>query len=103
VGIWPAFSWASRAALSVFSWAAFSLEWNVPDGATEVLPFVAVVLVVAALLAVGAKTVAPSKPPVAIEPRTVETRIAFRFVFIAVTSLVVPSRLEGCAQRPLRK
>ena len=75
-------------------------ERNVPVATTDVLPFVAVVLVVAALLAVGASTVAPSKPPVAMEARTVETRMAFRAMFIAVTFLVVPSRLEDCAKRP---
>jgi hypothetical protein len=37
VGTWPAFSCASRAALSVASWAALSFEWNVPlDGAVDV-------------------------------------------------------------------
>src|ERR1700736_4578928 len=30
VGTWPAFSWASRAALSVASWAAASFDTNVP-------------------------------------------------------------------------
>jgi hypothetical protein len=106
VGIWPAFSCASLAALSVFSCAVFSLEWNVPGAGVPLdaaAPLDAVVFVVAALLADGASTVAPSRPPVAIEPRTIDARTAFRDVFIVITSLVVLSRFESFAKpRPGR-
>jgi len=88
VGNWPAFSWASRAALSPASWVGSSFEWNVPDGGLTVVPppleVAGVELVVAALLTVGASSVAPIAPPPIIEVPTIATaRSPLRVVFIS--------------------
>jgi hypothetical protein len=71
VGNWPAFSWASRAALSPASWAAFSLEWNVPEGVDGVVEVegdvvAAAVLVVAALVTMKPPANAPDMSPTAV-------------------------------------
>jgi len=78
VGNWPAFSWASRAALSPASWVAFSLEWNVPEGDDGVVEGVdgvvevegdavaAAVLVVAAWVTMKPPANAPDMSPTAV-------------------------------------
>jgi hypothetical protein len=57
VGICPAFSCASRAALSPASWVAFSFEWNVP-AAGVALGVAVVAAVVAELEVLGLAVVA---------------------------------------------
>ena len=81
------------------------MEWNVPPapGPTDAPADGVVVLVVAALLADGASTVAPSNPPAAIDARTVEAMIALRALFIVITPLLVLSCLESCAKHLRRK
>jgi hypothetical protein len=80
VGNWPAFSWASRAALSPASWVAFSLEWNVPEGVDGVVEVegvdgvvevegdavAAAVLVVAAWVTMKPPANAPDMSPTAV-------------------------------------
>ena len=80
MGNWPAFSWASRAALSPASWVAFSLEWNVPDGVEGVVEVegvdgvvevegdvvAAAVLVVAAWVTTKPPAKAPDMSPTAV-------------------------------------
>ncbi len=78
MGNWPAFSWASRAALSPASWVAFSLEWNVPEGDDGVVEGVdgvvevegdavaAAVLVVAAWVTMKPPANAPDMSPTAV-------------------------------------
>jgi hypothetical protein len=77
VGTCPAVSWASRCALSPFSWLAFSLEWKAPplcdaepEPAVDGWLLLVAVVVVAALLDAALTTVAPSAPP-AIDPATI--------------------------------
>jgi hypothetical protein len=97
VGNRPAFSCASRAALSPASWVGFSFEWNVPDDPpvaplAELAALEAVVdAFVAALLAVGANSVAAT-PPVSIDPPTIAAiarllcRIFMTFAFLSYSS-----------------
>jgi hypothetical protein len=84
VGTWPAFSWASRAALSPASWVAFSLEWKVPGAGAVPVPGVVVdgveALGLAAVVAVVAAWVTmnpPAKAPV-IRPSAVAATAARR-------------------------
>jgi hypothetical protein len=89
VGICPAFSCASRAALSPASWVAFSLEWNVPLGvaaAVELLlddaaPVLGVV--VAAFEELPVKRAAPSAPPMRVEPTIAKPTTALRMGFMS--------------------
>jgi hypothetical protein len=83
VGTWPAFSWASRAALSPASWAAFSLEWKVPGAGAVPVPGVVVDGVEALALGLAAAVAAwvtmkpPAKAPV-ISPTAVAATAARR-------------------------
>jgi hypothetical protein len=83
VGTWPAFSCASRAALSPASWVAFSLEWNVPGAGAVPVAGVVVEGVVALALGLAAVVAAwvtmnpPAKAPV-IRPRAVAATAARR-------------------------
>src|SRR2546423_14446786 len=67
VGNWPAFSWASRAALSPASWVASSFGTNLPELALGDVA-AAAVLEVAALAASGPASAAPMTPPPKSEP-----------------------------------
>src|SRR5206468_8852697 len=69
VGTWPAFSWASRAALSPASWVGSSFGTNLPELALGDVA-AAAVLEVAALAASGPASAAPITPPVNSDPAT---------------------------------
>jgi hypothetical protein len=87
VGTWPAFSWASRWALSCPSWAAVSFEWKTPfDVLLPELPLEGVD--VAALLEAALNTVAPSAPPTSIEPASMAATTPLRPKFIWITSFL---------------
>jgi hypothetical protein len=66
VGRWPAFSWASRAALSVASCAGSSLGTKVPDAAG--VAGVGDGDAAAAVIIVAPYMTAPTTPPVSIDP-----------------------------------
>jgi hypothetical protein len=106
VGIWPAFSWASRAALSPASCAAFSFEWNVPGVGAEALGLLpddagaVVVGVVAALAELPANSAAPIAPPVRVEPTIATATAAFRMgVMCRLLLLTVGPELFGPIDR----
>jgi hypothetical protein len=75
VGRWPAFSCASRAALSPASCVAFSFDVNVPELVLGDAAVVAVLDGVAALTPSGPAIMAPITPPVSSEPATPAPRI----------------------------
>jgi hypothetical protein len=83
VGLCPAFSWASRAALSPASWEAFSLEWKVPGAGAVPVPGVVVdgvevlALGLAAVVAAWVTMNPPAKAPV-ISPTAVAATAARR-------------------------
>ena len=109
VGTCPAFSCASRAALSPASWVGSSLGTNLP-GVVAVLDDG---LGVGDVAADAESTVAPYKtapatPPTSIEPATVAAiavlRIAFTFYLllrVIRSSRASRPRLAAAAQRPL--
>src|SRR5207302_4817312 len=89
VGNWPASSCASRAALSPFSWAAFSLGTNLPVGAAlgllELVPELVELADVplAALPTAELMTVPPRAPPM-IDPARTVARIHFFAIFMGL-------------------
>src|SRR6266481_8237099 len=93
VGICPAFSCASRAALSPASCVGSSFDLNVPaagavpgDG-VEVAAGVVVVVVLVCALAAPPNSEAPMTPPAIIDPRIADPTSAFNLTFILVSLL----------------
>jgi hypothetical protein len=117
VGNLPAVSSASRCALSLDSWVAFSFGLNVPlgaplggldgVGAAEVLPCV---VVVAAPLEAAPKTVAPTAPPPSTDPAIAAVMMPLRIgLMVSSFAIRIPSlteavhhRARDCSTHPAR-
>src|ERR1700688_441478 len=82
VGTWPAFSCASRAALSVASCAAVSFDTKVPDAAVGVVGLgLAAVVAAEAAIVVAPYITAPTTPPTSIDPAIAAAAIDLRTPF----------------------
>jgi hypothetical protein len=84
VGNWPAFSWASRAALSPASWLAVSLGTNFPAVVLGDVAVAAVLDEVAALAPSGPAMVAPMTPPVNSDPAIATPMMILRMRFMVL-------------------
>src|SRR5713101_1524191 len=83
VGTCPAFSWASRAALSPASCVASSLGTNLPVDEPGVGVGLAAVVAAAALRGETPYRAAPATPPTSIDPAMAAAVIAVRTLFMA--------------------
>lgn len=106
VGTCPAFSCASRAALSPASWVGSSFGTNLPGVVVELDAGLGVGVVAAdAESMVAPYKTAPATPPTSIEPATVAAiavlRIAFTVCLLGFDSLALRPRLAAVAQHTL--